>query len=135
MDNNQPPITRRRFLVKKRLQLYFAAASWLTILGTSSGVWLVMDHIAIKNGMPFMLYSQLAICTFILAYSTAAFILSILFSNFVAGPIYRIEKTLLDMVEGKHVTPVKFRKYDLLQETGDILNILIAQRNPRLNKK
>jgi hypothetical protein len=135
MDNNPPPILRRRFVVKKRLQYYFAAASWLSILGTSSGVWLVMDHIAIKNGAPFMLYSQLAICTFILAYSAAAFILSILFSHFVAGPIYRIEKTLVEMTEGKRVAPIKFRKYDLLQETGDILNTLIADWNKRPPKK
>jgi hypothetical protein len=82
-----------------------------------------------------MLYSQLAMSTFILAYSAAAFLLSILFSHFVAGPIYRIERTLADMIDGKPVTPVKFRKYDLLQETGDILNTLIAEWNRRSRKK
>jgi methyl-accepting chemotaxis protein len=57
--------------------------------------------------------------------------LSLFFSHFIAGPIYRFEKTLESMRDQGDLTiHVKLRKHDEFQETADLFNqALVSMRN------
>ncbi len=45
------------------------------------------------------------------------------------GPVYRIEKTLNEMAEGKRVYPVKLRKKDFFKSLAEALNRVIEKIN------
>jgi methyl-accepting chemotaxis protein len=57
--------------------------------------------------------------------------LSLFFSHFIAGPIYRFEKTLESMRDQGDLTiHIKLRKHDEFQETADLFNqALVSLRN------
>ncbi len=57
--------------------------------------------------------------------------LSLFFSHFIAGPIYRFEKTLESMRDHGDLTMhVKLRKHDEFKETADMFNqALVSLRN------
>lgn len=59
------------------------------------------------------------------------FVISILFSNRLAGPIYRMRRHMDDFAQGKTVPPLKFRKEDYFSELEDSYNRLI---NAKQNK-
>lgn len=48
-------------------------------------------------------------------------------SNRIAGPIFRLNKQLDLMIEGKDYSELKFRPKDYLQETADKINLLAEQ--------
>jgi methyl-accepting chemotaxis protein len=51
-------------------------------------------------------------------------ILGILISHKIAGPIYRLEKVVNDMAEGKKISAVKIRRYDEFHSLADALERL-----------
>ena len=58
-----------------------------------------------------------------------ALILEILFLHRIAGPIYRIEKTLNDIADGKEVQPIKLRKKDFFKSLATSVNKVIEKIN------
>jgi methyl-accepting chemotaxis protein len=60
-----------------------------------------------------------------------AFILAVYYLHRLAGPVYRIEKTLNDMAEGKEVSPVVLRKQDFFKSLAEALNKIIEQQKGR----
>lgn len=60
-----------------------------------------------------------------------AFILAVYYLHRLAGPVYRIEKTLNDMAEGKEVSPVVLRKQDFFKSLAESLNKIIEQQKGR----
>lgn len=52
--------------------------------------------------------------------------LSLFFSHFVAGPMYRFERTLETMRDGDLTTFVKLRKHDEFKEVADLFNQTIV---------
>lgn len=59
------------------------------------------------------------------------FYLEIRFLHRVVGPLYRIEKTLKEIVEGKKVEPIKLRKKDFLKSLADTVNKVIEYVNKK----
>ncbi len=57
------------------------------------------------------------------------FILEILFLHRIAGPLYRIEKTLNDIADGKKVEFIKLRKKDFLKPLANSVNKVIEKIN------
>ncbi len=55
--------------------------------------------------------------------------ISLLYSHRIAGPLYRIQKYIETLAEGKDIPPVRFRSYDEFKEVGEALEKL------RLNLK
>ncbi len=53
------------------------------------------------------------------------------FSNRVAGPLYRLQKTMREMADGKPVQEFKPRKGDLMPEFFDDFNALLRTWNSR----
>jgi methyl-accepting chemotaxis protein len=54
-------------------------------------------------------------------------VISILISHKVAGPLYRLKKTLAEVTAGNLNVVVKLRKWDDLKDLADHLNILIDE--------
>lgn len=61
--------------------------------------------------------------------------LSLFFSYFVAGPIYRFEKMLEDMRNGDISGYVKLRKHDEFKEVADLFNQMLASLRNRVKKE
>jgi hypothetical protein len=130
MENTRPTIFRRRYMIKKKLQIHFAVAAFVLISLSTTSVWYLMDFAnRAGNNAPFVLQANISVWAFILADAIGVFFLSIFFSHYVAGPVYRIERTLASLLEGEPITAVKFRKNDPMQETAVILNELITRWN------
>jgi hypothetical protein len=56
---------------------------------------------------------------------------SVLFSNKIAGPLFRIHKVLEAMRDGDYSQRIHFREHDLLLETADLLNETTASVEQR----
>jgi len=65
----------------------------------------------------------------------AVFGLALLYSHFIAGPIYRFEKTFEDMRGGNLSMIVKLRKRDEFQDTADILNYALSSLRSKIKKE
>jgi methyl-accepting chemotaxis protein len=61
--------------------------------------------------------------------------LSLFFSHFVAGPIYRFEKTLEEMKLGNLSMQVKLRKHDELKDMADLFNQALASLRNKVRKE
>lgn len=61
--------------------------------------------------------------------------LSLFFSHFVAGPIYRFQKTLQEMRDGKLNIHVQLRKNDELKDIADLFNQALSSLRNRLRKE
>ncbi len=57
-----------------------------------------------------------------------AFVLAVYYLHRIAGPVYRIEKTLNEMADGKEVNLVMLRKKDFFKSLAEALNKLINQQ-------
>jgi methyl-accepting chemotaxis protein len=55
-----------------------------------------------------------------------AFVLAVFYLHRIAGPVYRIEKTLNEIAEGKKVEPVHLRKKDFFKSLAEALNRVIG---------
>jgi len=64
-----------------------------------------------------------------------AFGFSLFLSHFIAGPIYRFEKTFEEMRSGNLGVIVRLRKRDEFQEAADLLNQALASLRGKLQKE
>ncbi len=70
---------------------------------------------------------------FVLFLFILVFYLEIKFLHRVAGPLYRIEKILNEIAEGKEIEPIKLRKKDFYKSLAEAVNKVIEYVN-RLKK-
>ncbi len=126
---------RRQFVIKKHMQYNFALVAFILLLVSTISVWLLMSAVmgnALDSGLysgSIALRSQYAVWGFIVADAVAVFFLTLYFSRYVAGPIYRLEKTLIAMLEGQQVSEVVLRKKDSLQDTAQTINQIVVRWN------
>lgn len=52
---------------------------------------------------------------------------STIFIHRIVGPLYRLEKELEKVIEGKKVTKIRFRKNDSFRTLADKINVLIER--------
>ena len=89
-------------------------------------IWPVITAVVQKELVNFVMSQILirSVCFIIpLIFVIAAF--SLVFSHYIAGPVYRFERTIDDLVSGKNVRLIRLRKGDELNELADKINALI----------
>ncbi len=147
----QPPQNRRRqYVVNKRIQFQFAFLLIMqilvptVILGTS--IYVIHNmyrsclqevigasmNLAPETQAMLNLYG-LGIVLFLGIAVSLLLFLGIRFSHHVAGPIFKIEKSLEKLAKGEKIDPVYFRKTDMVDNIADNFNA-IADKLNLLNK-
>lgn len=125
---------RRHYLIKKKMQLGLTFRFlFLTILlslfigfEVYITVWPVVSGVIAKDLMNLIRYQIFFRSLFFvlpLLFVIVAF--SIIFSHRIAGPVYRLERTLDMVIKGEDVGDIKLRKGDELQELAARINDLI----------
>jgi hypothetical protein len=131
-------LRRRNFFTHKTLQLRFALMASALIFFSTIGAWLLMywvlrtsvtDHWASSptGGLEVLHRTNVILCGVVLADALAVFLISISFSHAVAGPLYRIEMGLRELVNTDHARTIALRKYDMLKDTAELVNKVIAK--------
>lgn len=135
------PIQRKsrifgQYIIKTRFQFKFGIMIFIFLALASLLIWLE-GHVFVKNMISsgtitgedaiqqLHLLNGIIARTSILAVAIT-FGLALFFSHFIAGPIYRFEKTLEQMRDGNLNIHVRLRKNDELQEVADTFNQALA---------
>jgi hypothetical protein len=137
---------RRQFLVNRRFQFEFAfflalqAAIPIFLFGTSlyivNKLYLTSFQILVGSDVlpdfhinEVLTFSVYAILALLAVSSIILFYFGIRFSHHVAGPLYKLEKTVEKLARGEKAEPLHFRKSDLVNGLADKFNILIEELN------
>ena len=132
-----PVFRRRKYIIKKGLQFRYIGLIFALVLVAS----LVTGWTVFATGWHFLgekladVYPQgrlvyvfkatnLALIRNLLLISPLIFLLGLLFSHRIAGPVYRIEKTLEEIARGNLSLRIKLREGDELVDLADIINDL-----------
>jgi methyl-accepting chemotaxis protein len=128
-------------IIKTKFQFKFSLVVFIFLACSAGSIWFwgnAMVSRMIESGM---LTGDDAIASVNVLRDNIAYIsilalaitfgLSLFFSHYIAGPIYRFEKTLESMRDQGDLTiHVKLRKHDEFQETADLFNqALVSLRN------
>ncbi len=133
-----------QFIIKTRFQFKFSVMIFIFLFAASLLIWLE-GHIAVKNMVESGMVTgedaitQLKLLNSIIAKTSMlalaiTFGLALFFSHFIAGPIYRFEKTLEQMRDGNLTVSVKLRKHDELKEVADLFNQTLASLRNKVRK-
>ena len=134
-----------QFIIKTRFQLKFSLMIFLFLFCASVLIWLE-GHVMVKNMVAngvvtnddaiasLKLLNGIVARTSVLALAIT-FGLALFFSHFIAGPIYRFEKTLEQMREGNLNVNVRLRKNDELKDVADLFNQTLASLRNRVRKE
>lgn len=142
-------IRRKRYLINKPVQIgYFGLTAWFICLGImlvgSLTYYFTLNTIIeqIQTSMPnfdtvetinkinLILQKKLAL-VFVFLVIVAA-VLVILYLHRVVGPIYRIERTLKDVIEGKQFQTIKLRRKDSFKSLADTINAFVTYYENKL---
>lgn len=130
---------RKIFFIKKKLQLRYVLLVFFAMIVTAlisvgGAYYLIWQTIAAELAVPEIIAETLLpaltkVNIMLLIFLPSAFIvmilLSILVSHRIAGPIYRVEKDLDEIVKGDYSRRIKFRAGDDLQELAEKINKLL----------
>ena len=139
--NDRRRISLSALITKKRMQLkYF----WIAIFAVATIMIIVILSIYITflfgiehmiNEMydiskikPVLIQINYTLLIELIVFIFFAGWLSLRLSHRIAGPLYRIEKSLIEIMEGKNIDEIKIRKYDELHDLVDILNEFLKSR-------
>jgi len=133
---------RKKYLINKPVQFAYAGITiWLLLIATilvgTITYYLTLNTIltqietekqlidtyAIVKDINLLLGKRIGILLGFIVIFTL--ILEILFLHRIAGPLYRIEKTLKDLAEGKKVEKIKLRKKDFFKSLAEATNQVI----------
>ena len=137
---------RRRYLVNKELQMQF---TWLLVMQLAIptlvlGTFLYIVHKMYLTNIQRLVgesvisdpyiqsilnFSVLAIAVFLIISVLLLIFLGIRFSHHIAGPIFKIEKTMAKLAKGEQIEPVCFRKTDITGSLADEINIVAKKMN------
>ena len=143
MSNSDKTFKRKRFFnfsIQKRLQLRMLLKIWAIILASlfvtciifyfysdvSVGKSLRLFHVKAKTFMD-ILFPVLV--TGFFASLVLGVVISLLFPHSIAGPLYRIERELVDVGNGNLCKEISLRGRDELQGLADSINIMIKGLN------
>ncbi|PYV08341.1 MAG: hypothetical protein DMG07_26115 [Acidobacteria bacterium] len=133
METGNPPGERRRIsrfwgqkLVKLRFQFTYAVTIFV-LLGASTFIIWLFGTLAINHMVDNRIIGQLSVFSLALVFG-----LSLIFSHFIAGPIYRFEKTLETVRDGDLTVVVRLRARDEFKELADLFNQMLASLRLRL---
>jgi methyl-accepting chemotaxis protein len=130
---------RRNYFIEKRFQLKYSLLTMLLLLAYSFlfviiifapyMLTLYFDYPLVEKTEAaraiLLLHAKVwpGICAVILLFG----IVSIYVSHKVAGPLYRLKKTLSEITKGNLNVTVKLRKWDDLKDLADHLNMLVEE--------
>jgi len=133
----RPVFRRKRYIIKKGLQFrYIGIVFGLVILASiitgytvfATGWTLLGERLASVYPQGRLMYvfkaTNAALLRNLLFISPALFILPLLFSHRIAGPVYRIEKSILDITKGNLTLKIRLRKGDELTDLAEIINAM-----------
>jgi len=126
---------RKQFLVKRGMQFrYIGMIFALAILASivtgytvfATGWTLLGEKLASVYPQGRLIYvfkaANIALIRNLLFISPLIFIMGVLFSHKIAGPVYRIEKSLYEISKGNLALKVKLRSGDELWDMANIIN-------------
>lgn len=139
---NRSIFRRKAYIIKRGLQfryigLVFALALLASIV-TGYTVFATMwsyfvERLANVYPQGRLMYvlseTNVALLRNLLLISPLIFILGLLFSHKIAGPIYRIEKTIDEISKGNLTLKIKLRQGDEFWDLADIINIMTDSFN------
>jgi len=143
--SNTPKIKSRFFgqrIVKHSFQLRFSLMIFALLSVAVLAIWghgrIVIHHFS-ESGLlqdaQMKIYME-ALNSTVVAISLFSlmifFILTIIYSHSIAGPIYRFERIFESMEKGKLTMKAKLRKSDEFQEVAEMLNRGILSLNSRI---
>ncbi len=134
---------RRKYLINKPLQFVYSGITvYLLLIGIMvvgmATYYITLDTILsqleaqggmtqayemVKN-INILLMKRISILFIVVM--VFAFILAVYYLHRIAGPVFRIEKTLNEIAEGKKVDLVRLRKKDFFKSLADALNRVIG---------
>lgn len=134
-----------QYIVKKRFQFKFAAMVFSFLAIAAFVIWIEGD-VAVQNMVDSGMVSspeavaQLKLLNGIIARTAVValaltFAVSLVFSHFIAGPIYRFERTLEEMRSGNLGLTVQLRRHDEFKEVADLFNQAITSLRNKVEKE
>ena len=144
-SGKKPSLFRRRYLIDRPLQLSNSGfVVWAVGIGmiiawlvTYYTIWsLVLDQISRETHLPQLLrdvnsrlFWTLAIPGLVLLFLVAW--IQMFLSHRIAGPAYRLRKTITDMTRGLWPKSVQVRNHDFLKDVVEEFNLLITSERGR----
>jgi methyl-accepting chemotaxis protein len=138
----RPVLRRRQYIIKKGLQFrYIGLVFGLALIASIVTGWTVFatgwyflgEKLASVYPQGRLIYvlraTNLALIRNLLLISPLIFILGLLFSHKIAGPVYRIEKTLGDISKGNLGLKIRLRDGDELVDLAYTINNLVENFN------
>ncbi len=138
----RPVLRRRQYIIKKGLQFrYIGLVFGLALIASLVTGWTVFatgwhflgEKLASVYPQGRLIYvlraTNLALIRNLLFISPLIFILGLLFSHKIAGPVYRIEKTLGDISKGNLGLKIRLRDGDELVDLAYTINNLVENFN------
>ena len=134
----QQKVVRKKYIVKKGFQLRFMIVIILSMvliaivtgLSIYSAVMQTLvnefhgENLAmIQHAITYKLFIRSLLLIFAIA------VLSVFISHRVAGPVYKFERIIGDLAQGKHVKEFNLRKRDEFYELALAINNLIKTKN------
>jgi len=142
---------RRLLLINKPFQLRFAffVVSWMIALSVTYPLIIfelfemmgrLLTKLAVDPTIGQQILSKKTEVTALLvllqlAVMSVMFLVSIFLSHRIAGPIYKLSKSMELARDGKLEGPIYFRKNDHFQEVADLFNALLDRWNRRLRAR
>lgn len=138
----RPIFRRRKYIIQKGLQFrYIGLVFGLALIASIVTGWTVFatgwhflgEKLASVYPQGRLIYvlraTNLALIRNLLLVSPLIFILGLLFSHRIAGPVYRITKTLEEITRGNLGLKIKLREGDELIDLADMINNLTDKLN------
>lgn len=135
-------VFRKQYLIKKGLQFrYIGIVFSLALLASivtgytvfATGWTLLGEKLANVYPQGRLVYvikmTNLTLIRNLLFVSPLIFLLGLLFSHKIAGPVYRIEKSIEEIAKGNLALKVKLRKGDEFWDLADMINIMTGNLN------
>jgi methyl-accepting chemotaxis protein len=146
MENKSPSRFLGVKIIKTGFQFKFSLIVFLFLAFSAGSIWF-WGHATVNQMIESgMVHGEDAIASMQMLQSNIAYIsllalaitfgLSLFFSHYIAGPIYRFEKTLESMRDQGDLTIyVRLRKRDEFKETADLFNQALVGLRNRVKKE
>ena len=132
---------RRKYLVDKKIQWHF---TWLLVIHVAVPTMVLGGFLYAVNKMylstlqklvgastlsdpsikGILNFSILAIVLFLIVSTVLLIFLGIRFTHHVAGPLYRLERSMDKLMKGEKIEPLHFRKTDIVDRLAEKFNAL-----------
>ncbi len=146
--NNPKNWKRRNYLVNKSLQPRYMAMAALLILIMSvlmawivySTMWYTLSEMLEGDPMLYVKFREMNIALLgrflaVVVLSSALAVIFMMFvSHRVAGPLFRLERTIREMGEGKIPLKVNLREKDEFKQLAEVVNSVIGRMEEKSEK-